>query len=143
MCPSGSIGRRWLFRLQLRSPFLALVQQLQALDGCGAAAAAATAGALQEKHSFLVDLEFFNESYWEVGHNTASSLTEGIGDQASGWVDVPGGVSQPAERLGHSGRQEKNFLYQDENCKFPLCFSGPWMVVPKYFKYMGMRKSHK
>ena len=60
----------------------------------------------------------------EVGHNTASSLTAGIGDQASGRVDVPGGVPQPAaalhERLGHSGGQEKNFLYQDENCKFPV-----------------------
>ena len=45
------------------------------------------------------------ESDREVGQNTASSLTEGIGDQASGRVDVPGGV-QPAaalhERLGHS-----------------------------------------
>ena len=38
-------------------------------------------------------------------------------------MDVPGGV-QPAaalyERLGHSWRQEKNFLHLDENCKFPV-----------------------
>ena len=58
----------------------------------------------------------------KVGHNTASSLTEGIGDQASGRVDVPGGVPQPAaalhERLGHSEGQEKKILYQDENCEF-------------------------
>ena len=33
---------------------------------------------------------------WEVGHHTASSLTSGIGDQASGRVDVPGGVSKLA-----------------------------------------------
>ena len=57
-----------------------------------------------------MDLEHPNEPYGEVGHNTASSLTEGIGDQASGRVDVPGGV-QPAaplrERLRHSWGQEK------------------------------------
>ena len=76
------------------------------------AAAAATAGALQffltleEKHSFLVDIEVFNEYYWEVGHNTASSLTEGIGDQASGRVDVPGGVPQPAAALHWGTRKE-------------------------------------
>ena len=44
----------------------------------------------------LVDLEFVPESDREVGHNTASSLIVGIGDQASGRVDVPGGGSQPA-----------------------------------------------
>ena len=33
---------------------------------------------------------------WEVGHHTASCLAAGIGDQASGRVDVPGGVSQLA-----------------------------------------------
>ena len=76
---------------------------------CGSAAAAALQYIFtsEDRHSVLVDLEHFNESYGEVGHNTASSLTEGIGDQASGRVDVPGGVSQPApalhERLGHSG----------------------------------------
>ena len=90
----------------------------------------AAAGALQyiftleERLSVPVDLEHFNAISGEVGHNIASSLTEGIGDQASGRVDVPGGVPQPVaalhERLGHSGGQETNFLYQDENCKFPV-----------------------
>ena len=79
---------------------------------------------LEERHSFPVDLEHYIESYGEVGHNTASSLTAGIGDHASGRVDVSGGVPQPAtalhERLGHSGGQETNFVHQDENCKFPV-----------------------
>ena len=119
-------------------PYVLLVGFFATEWRCSAAAAAAwcafscgdaAAGALQyiftleERHSFLEDLEHFNEPCGEVGHNIASSLTEGIGDQASGRVDVPGGV-QPAaalhERLGHSWGQEKNFLHQDENCKFPV-----------------------
>ena len=82
---------------------------------CGSAAAAALQYifTLEDRHSVLVDLEHFNESDGEVGHNTASSLTEGIGDQASERVDVPGGVPQPAaalhERLGHSGETRNEF----------------------------------
>ena len=59
----------------------------------------------------------------EIGHNIVSSLTEGIADQASGRVDVPGGVQPEAalrERLGHCWGQERSFLHQDENCKFPV-----------------------
>ena len=43
---------------------------------------------------FLVGKEFVTMSYREVGHTTASSLTVGNGDQASGRVDVPGGGLQ-------------------------------------------------
>ena len=91
--------------------------------GCAAAGALQCIFTLEERHSVLVDLEHFNEPYGEVGHNTGSGLTEGIGEQASGRVDVPGGVQPVAalhERLGHSWGQEKNFLHQDENCKFPV-----------------------
>ena len=138
-------------------PYVLLVDFFATEWRCLAAAAAAwcafscgdaAAGALQyiftleERHSFLEVLEHFNEPCGEVGHNIASSLTEGIGDQPSGRVDVPGGV-QPAaalhERLGHSWGQKKNFLHQDENCKFPV-FLGPWMVLPKCFTFMGMSK---
>ena len=96
---------------------------------CAFSCGDAAAGALQyiftseERHSFLEDLEHFNEPCGEVGHNITSSLTEGIGDQASGRVDVPGDVQHAAalhERLGHSWGQEKNFLHLDENCKFPV-----------------------
>ena len=57
--------------------------------GCSAAAAL-------ECDFSLVNPESVLGSDGEVGHNTASSLTAGIGDQASGRVDVPGGVPQLA-----------------------------------------------
>ena len=57
--------------------------------GCSAAAAL-------ECDFCLVNPESVLGSDGEVGHNTASSLTAGMGDQASGRVDVPGGVPQLA-----------------------------------------------
>ena len=54
-------------------------------------------------------------SYREVGHTTASGLTVGDGDQASGRVDVPGGglqLSSAASQVfgkvpGHSETEHK------------------------------------
>ena len=77
-----------------------------------------------ERHTVLVDLETFIGSDGEVGHNTASILTAGIGVQASGRVDVPGGVPQPAaashERLGHSGDTKRIACARMKKCKFPV-----------------------
>ena len=42
----------------------------------------------------LVERNSVLDDGWEVGHHTVSSLTAGIWDQASGRVDVPGGVSK-------------------------------------------------
>ena len=71
----------------------------------------------------LVDLDSVNESDGEVGHNTASSLIAGIGDQATRGVDVPGGVPQPAAaasqviRKDH-GQNETELEVHQINCEF-------------------------
>ena len=55
-----------------------------------------SAAAALEFNFGLVDLDSVLESDAEIRHNTASRLIVGIGDQASGRVDVPGGVQQLA-----------------------------------------------
>ena len=69
----------------------------------------------------LVDLGSVLESDREVGHNTASSLTAGIGDQASGRVDVPGGVPQLASAASQvigkvPGQVETEHEVHQTNC---------------------------
>ena len=70
----------------------------------------------------LVDLEFVPESDREVGHNTASNLIVGIGDQASGRVDVPGGVTQLASAASQvfgkvPGQFETEHEVHQTNCE--------------------------
>ena len=64
------------------------------LQRAAAASALPDVFALVAHYIFLVGKEFVTVSYREVGHTTASSLTVGNGEQASGRVDVPGGGLQ-------------------------------------------------
>ena len=73
----------------------------------------------------LDDLEFVPGSDRDVGHNTASSLTEGFGDQASGRVQ-----QLCTSNLGTLGDKKRISCTRMK-------------TATKYFKYMGMRKSHE
>ena len=64
------------------------------LQQAAAASALPDVFPLVAHYIFLVGKEFVTVSEREVGHTTASSLTVGNGEQASGRVDVPGGGLQ-------------------------------------------------
>ena len=113
------------------------------LQQAAAASAIPVVLALVAHYIFLVGKEFVTVFYREVGHTTASSLTVGNGEQASGRVDVPGGglqLSSAASQVfgkvpGHSETEHEVHQINcgiGENATFQVLvkqFSGKHLAV--------------
>ena len=105
------------------------------LQQAAAASALSDVFALVAHYFCLVGEEFVTVSYREVGHTTASGLTVGNGDQASGRVDVPGGglqLSSAASQVFGKVPGPPDKLWDWENATFQVLvkqFSGQHLAV--------------